>query len=357
MNHPTPLPTDYLDYPLRRHGMDHDRYDWSMLPQRPPVAWPGGARIALWVSVSLQWFPLNMKGQPFKPPGAMQTAYPDLRHYTLRDYGNRVGIHRVMQALARHGIRASAPCNAAVARRYPSLIKACLDQGWELLGHGLDMDHLHHGALPVEEERAWIRQSLDILQEATGAPVRGWLSPAKSQSHATLDLLAEAGLDYVCDWVNDDMPYPVRTVSTLQGGVGPSPAHYQHAPGQGVLEGSGSAGSTGSTGDASGLTAGRGLVAMPHPIDIDDHTILVQNHHTEDDFRDALIDQFDGLYREASAGNGRIMALSLHPWAIGQPYRIGALEEALAHIMRHPGVWAATGSEILDAWKAGGGAG
>jgi hypothetical protein len=94
---------------------------------------------------------------------------------------------------------------------------------------------------------------------------------------------------------------------------------------------------------------------MPHPIDIDDHTILVQNHHTEDDFRDALIDQFDGLYREASAGNGRIMALSLHPWAIGQPYRIGALEEALAHIMSHPGVWAATGAVILDAWRAGGG--
>jgi hypothetical protein len=92
---------------------------------------------------------------------------------------------------------------------------------------------------------------------------------------------------------------------------------------------------------------------MPHPIDIDDHTILVQNHHTEDDFRDALIDQFDGLYREASAGNGRIMAVSLHPWAIGQPYRIGALEEALAHIMSHPGVWAATGAEILDAWQRG----
>ena len=332
------LPADYLDYPLRRQGMDHDRYDWSMLPQRPPVAWPGGARIALWVSVSLQWFPLNMKGQPFKPPGAMQTAYPDLRHYTLRDYGNRVGIHRVMQALGRHGIRASAPCNAAVAQRYPSLVQACLDQGWELLGHGLDMDHLHHGALPVEQEREWIRRSLDILQAASGQPVRGWLSPAKSQSHTTPDLLAEAGLDYVCDWVNDDMPYPVRTVSTTQGALAPSPAHYQHAPGQG---------------GAAGVCAGRGLVAMPHPIDIDDHTILVQNHHTEDDFRDALIDQFDGLYREASPGNGRIVAISLHPWAIGQPYRIGALEEALAHLMGHEGVWAATGAEILDAWRQG----
>jgi peptidoglycan/xylan/chitin deacetylase (PgdA/CDA1 family) len=90
---------------------------------------------------------------------------------------------------------------------------------------------------------------------------------------------------------------------------------------------------------------------MPHPIDIDDHTILVQNHHTEDDFRDQLCDQFDVLYKESATAGGRVMAISLHPWVIGQPYRMRALEEALTHIMRHKGVWAATGSEILDAWK------
>lgn len=303
------LPENYLAYPLRRHGMDHDRYEWSMLPRRKPVAWPGGARVALWVVPALEWFPLDMKGQPFKPPGAMQTAYPDLRHYTLRDYGNRVGIFRVMQALERHGIRATAAVNAAVAVRYPSLVQACVQRGWEIVANGLDMDHLHHGGLPEAEERRWIAQTLELLRQATGAPVRGWLSPAKSESFTTPDLLAEAGIEYLCDWVNDDMPYAMRT-------------------------------------------RGGSLHAMPHPIDIDDTTILVQNHHTEDDFRDALIDQFDLLYREASPENGRVMAVSLHPWVIGQPYRIGALEEALAHVMRHRGVWAATGSEILDAWKA-----
>ena len=303
------LPKDYLDYPLRRYGMDHERYDWSMLPRRKPVAWPGGARIALWVVPALEWFPLDMKGQPFKPPGAMQTSYPDLRHYTLRDYGNRVGIFRIMQALERHGIRATAAVNAAVAVRYPSLIQACLKRGWEIAAHGLDMDHLHHGGLAEADERRWIEQALGILREATGGAVRGWLSPAKSESFATPDLLAEAGIEYLCDWVNDDMPYAMQT------------------------------------------RAGT-LHAMPHPIDIDDTTILVQNHHTEDDFRDQLIDHFDVLYREARPGDGRVMAISLHPWVIGQPYRIRALEEALAHIMRHRGVWAATGAEILDAWKS-----
>jgi len=304
------LPSNYLDYPLRRHGMDHERYDWSMLPRRKPVAWPGGARIALWVVPALEWFPLDMKGQPFRPPGAMQTSYPDLRHYTLRDYGNRVGIFRLMQALDRHGIRATAAVNAAVAVRYPSLIQACLKRGWEIVANGLDMDHLHHGGLAEADERRWIEQTLGILRQATGGAVRGWLSPGKSESFTTPDLLAEAGIEYLCDWVNDDMPYAMRTRAS-------------------------------------------GLHAMPHPIDIDDYTILVQNHHTEDDFRDALIDQFDLLYREATPDNGRVMAISLHPWVIGQPYRIGALEEALAHIMRRSGVWAATGSEILDAWKAG----
>jgi len=135
--------------------------------------------------------------------------------------------------------------------------------------------------------------------------VRGWLSPAKSESSRTLDLLAEAGIEYVCDWVNDDMPYRIGK-----------------------------------------------LHSMPHSADIDDYQILVSNHHSEDQFRDQLVDQFDVLYEEADAQGGRILALSLHPFVSGQPYRIGALEAALAHIMRHPGVWPATGGEILDAWKA-----
>jgi len=303
------IPDAYLQYAQRRYGMDHDRYDWSILPQRHPVTWPNEARVALWVVPALEWFPLDMKGQPFKAPGAMQTAYPDLRHYTLRDYGNRVGIFRIMQALERHGIRASVAVNAAVAQRYPSLIKACVARNWEIIANGQDMDHLHHGGLAREAEQALVQSTLQTLRAASGQPVRGWLSPAKSESFATPDLLRAAGVDYACDWVNDDMPYPMRT-------------------------------------------AGGTLHAMPHPVDIDDYTILVQNHHTEDDFRDQLCDQFDVLYRESQTQGGRIMAIALHPWVIGQPYRIGALEQALAHIMRHRGVWAATGSEILDAWTA-----
>jgi peptidoglycan/xylan/chitin deacetylase (PgdA/CDA1 family) len=214
-----------------------------------------------------------------------------------------------MKALARHNIPATVAVNAAVAVRYPALIQQCNAQGWEIMANGLDMDHLHHGGLSKEDEQQWVTQTLSILRQASGQAVRGWLSPAKSESFNTLDILGDAGLDYVCDWINDDMPYLMKTAS-------------------------------------------KPLVAMPHSADIDDFTILVNNHHTENDFRDQLIDHFDVLYKESATEGGRIMPISLHPWVIGQPYRIKALEDALAHIMSHPGVWAATGSQILDAWQA-----
>ena len=296
---------DYLQYPKRRYGMDHERYEWSMLHERKPIQWPGGARIALWVTVSLQWFPLDQQGKPFKPLGALQTAYPDLRHYTLRDYGNRVGIFRIMKALDRHGIRASAPVNAAVAARYPSLLEELTTRKWEIVGHGLDMDRLHYEGMP--DEAGAIARSLDILKKH--GEVRGWLSPAKSESHQTLDLLAEAGIDYVCDWVNDDMPYALKA-------------------------------------------GGRTLHALPHSNDIDDATVLIGMHHDEDELRDQWLDQFEVLYDEAATQGGRIMVLPLHAWAMGHPYRIGTLETVLEHILRRPGIWPATGAEILDAWKS-----
>ena len=301
------MPTDYLKYPMRRYGMDHERYDWSMLPRRKPVVWPNGATVALWVIPALEWFPLDTKGKPFKAPGGMVTAYPDLRHYTLRDYGNRVGIYRLMKAFEKFGVRASMAVNAAVAARYPSLVKDCVAAGCEIIANGVDMDHLHYEGLAKEDEEKLVATSLDLLRKVSGQKIRGWLSPAKSESHATPDIVAAAGIDYLCDWVNDDMPFAMKT----------------------------------SMGN---------LHAMPHPIDIDDYTILVQNRHSDDAFCRQVCDQFDVLMKEAETQGGRIMAISLHPWVTGQPYRIGALEEALAYIAGHQGVWSATGAEILDCW-------
>lgn len=303
------LPADHLQYPRRRHGMDHERYAWSMLAKRQPVAWPGGAKLALWVNVAVQFFPLDQHDAPFAPPGGMSTPYPDLRHFTLRDYGNRVGLFRCLQALDAFGIKPTFSINAALVGRCPRLVERLVERGDELLGSSWHMATLHHGAMPHSEEEALIRRALDTLRVATGQPVTGWLSPAGAQSHITPDLLAAQGIRYMGDWINDDMPYPFHT----------------------------------SRGD---------LTALPLSLELDDAFVIGNNLHSEWEYADQIKDAADYLLAEAEAvGGGRLLALSIHPWVLGQPHRIGAFEAVLAHLAALPAVWSAPASAIVEAWR------
>jgi allantoinase len=303
------LPADHLRYPARRPGMDHDRYPWSPLVDRPPVRWPGGARIALLVIPVLQWFPLDAPLTPLAPLGALDAPYPDYRAYTHRDYGSRVGIFRVMAVLDRLGLPATVAINAAVATRYPALLAEIGRRRWEIAAHGLHMGRLHHAGLDREAEAALVDEALGLLREASRQPVRGWLSPGGAESPHTLDLLAARGVSYVLDWVNDELPYRLRTES------------------------------------------GR-LHAMPYAHDLSDAVVIWERHHSAAEFADAVVEAFTVLDGEAARAGGRILALPLHPWIIGQPHRIGALERALGAIRGRAGVWPATAGEILDAWRA-----
>jgi allantoinase len=300
------LDKEYLEYPKRKHGMDHDWYPWTMAPDRPKVAWPDGNRIALFVVVALEFFPLDQPAQPFKAPGGMVTPYPDLRHYTLRDYGNRVGVFRVAKVLDELGVTPTVAINSKIAERYPSLLDFVAGKGWEVMGYGVDMGKVHYGGMDEAEEKARIQEALGVLRGKSGQPVSGWASPAKSESMRTLDLLAAEGVQYVTDWISDEMPFALTTAN------GP-------------------------------------LTAIPLQHEMDDQTIMLQYQHTEDQFVDQVTDQFDVLYREASPDDGRMMTLTIHPWMSGQPHRIGALKRALAHIMGQKGVWSANGSAILEA--------
>jgi peptidoglycan/xylan/chitin deacetylase (PgdA/CDA1 family) len=302
------LDPTYLEYAQRHYGMDHDRYDWSMLAERPPVRWPGGKRLALWVNVSLQYFPLNQQGRPFAPVGGMTTTYPDLRHYTLREYGNRVGIYRFLKAFDRYKVRPSFAVSARLAQRYPYLLRRLVDRGDEILALGWHMDAPHFGGMDRDEEAGLIARSLDTLRGATGQDVVGWLSPSRSQSENTPDLLAAHGIRYMGDWINDDMPYEFRT------GAGP-------------------------------------LVAMPLSQELEDRFIMQANLHSESEYADQIRDAFDFLYAEAAEQGGRLLALSLHPWLLGQPHRIGHLEAVLEYITGHDGVWSAPAGEICAAWR------
>jgi peptidoglycan/xylan/chitin deacetylase (PgdA/CDA1 family) len=303
------LDPDYLRYPWRRHGYDHERYPWSMLGERQPIQWPGGKPLAVWINVSLQFYPLNQRGVPFKVPNGMTMPYPDLRHYSLRDYGNRVGIYRMLAAFEQRGIRPTWAINAQLAEQHPYLLNRLKAYGGEFLCHGWNMDHLHYGGQDRDEEAEIVRRSVTMLRELTRQPVRGWLSPAKHQSWNTPELLAENGIEYCADWVNDDMPYAFATE--------------------------------------------RGeLTMMPLSTEIEDQFVMCQNLHSEDSWVAQVTDAFDFLLQEGREQGGRLLALNLHPWLVGQPHRIGCLEAVLDHITGHSEVWQAPAGEILDAYRA-----
>lgn len=302
------LDKSYLLYPERHYGMDHQRYDWSMLQKRSPIQWPKDKKVALWINVGMQFFPLNQHNEPIKVPGGMTMPYPDLRHYTLRDYGNRVGIYRFLEAFEKYNIKASFAFNAKLAEKLPQLVDRILQTNSSLLCHGYQMDALHFGGMDQAQEREIIEKSLRILSTVSQQKIRGWLSPAKMQSENTLDLLAELGIDYCCDWVNDDMPYYFKTRS-------------------------------------------KALAAMPLSTELSDHFILMNNLHSEPSYVQQIKDAFDLLLAESESQGGRILALQIHPWLLGHAHRIKYLEEVLEYLSSHPQCWSASANEIFDCWQ------
>lgn len=299
----------YLEYPRRKAGMDHDLYPASNLFTRPPVAWPDEKDVAIAILVNLEWFPITPSDTPFRAPGHMQTAYPDFRHYTAREYGTRVGFYRLLDAFARAGVRVSVATNAAIAERYPSIIADILSAGHEIVAHSTDMNGTIASTLPEAEERELILRARDILAAATGRAPRGWQSIARSQSWNTPHLLAEAGFDYMCDWVNDDLPYHASTRA------GP-------------------------------------IVSLPFNYELSDRQMIGVQQQSIASLTQQVDDAFDWLKQEAARFGGRILPLTLTPYIIGLPYRMTAFEALLDRLAGQPQAWFATAGDIVDAWTA-----
>ena len=197
----------------RRFGMDHEHYDWSPLSSRGILRWPDEARLALSVVVTLEhmeWMPpedsfqvANLAG------GSAARPFPDYARISHREYGHRVGIFRVLDVLERHGIRPTVAMDALTASNYPYLVRHCLDRGCEIIGHGISVSRMITSNMSEQEERSYIRESLDALTQATGSAPAGWMGPEYGESDRTPQLLGEAGVRYLCDWANDEQPYPL----------------------------------------------------------------------------------------------------------------------------------------------------
>ena len=294
----------------RRPGMDHEHYEWSPINRRAALRWPDDARIALCVVVTLEKMEWEAPPGNFTvslPGGIADRPFPDYARVSHREYGHRVGIFRVLDVLQKHGIQATVAMDAMTAEANPYLVEHCRQRGAEIIAHGISVSRMITGRMTEEDEEEYVHSSIEAVRTATGVPPQGWLGPEHGESERTPAILAAAGVSYVCDWVNDEQPYRMTTD-------------------QGELH------------------------ALPLMLELDDINALWDRKVPIDRYARLLEDSFDGLY-EGSQESGLLMAFNLHPWLIGQPFRIGYLDQALGHMVGHEGVWAATGSEIVEWFK------
>jgi peptidoglycan/xylan/chitin deacetylase (PgdA/CDA1 family) len=282
-----------------------DPIAYSPIRHRPRLCWPNGARVALWVCPNIEHYEFLPKFQRRREPWPRSPA-PDVLGYSLRDYGNRVGLWRLFEVTDALGLRCTVSLSMAVLQHYPRILEAMEKRGWEYMSHGI-YNTRYHWDFSAAEERAAMLESRDIHRRLTGREQRGWFSPAITNTLNTFDLAAETGFDYCCDLYHDDQPFPVRT----------------------------------RTGD---------LITVPYTVDLND-VIISRRGEEIDAFAQQIRDHFDTVYAEG-AEQGRVMCIALHPFWVGQPHRIRGFRRVMEYILSHPGVWCATAAEIADHYRA-----
>ncbi len=282
-----------------------ERLEFVPIEGRAPLKPPGDARLIVWPVLALEdWDISRPMARTVIPPPQGQIVVPDVPNWSWHEYGMRVGFWRVRRVFERLGITPTVTLNAKVCHSYPQVVEACVKSGWELNAHSFEQIPMHK----LEDQREVIRRSIDIIQGFSGQRVRGWFGPGLTQTYDTLDYLAEAGIEYIGDWVLDDEPVTLKTTS-------------------------------------------RPIVALPYNFEIHDIVMMALQHHASDVWYSRAMDHFECLYGEA-AERPKVMAMACHMYLSGQPHRIRHVERAFEAITRRRGVVVWDGVKILD-WYLG----
>jgi peptidoglycan/xylan/chitin deacetylase (PgdA/CDA1 family) len=277
------------------------RTDYSAIVDRAPLRLPGRARLVLWPIVNLEVWDIGrpMPRQVLPAPTGVPLL-PDVPHWSWHEYGMRVGVWRFFDLFRQRGIKPTLAINARVCEDYVRVAEEARREGWEFMGHGYDQMPIHKH----ENQKEMINRSMDILERFTGKRPVGWLGPGLTQTYETPELLAEAGVKYIGDWVYDDEPDIIRTAK------GP-------------------------------------LVTLPYTVELNDIAMMIVQHHESDYLLRRSIDAFDRLYAEGEH-RAKVMAVAIHPYISGQPHRIKYLEAIYDYAAKFDGVLHWNGEQILD---------
>jgi allantoinase len=282
-----------------------DRIPYQASIDRPKLHLPDGKRMIVWVILNAEeWRIERPMPRTALPPPMGQPLLPDVPNWSWHEYGMRAGFWRQYEALVSRGVATTLAINGSVCRSYPRVASAAREAGWEFMGHGFLQGPMHK----LEDQNGAIRRTRDAIADFTGNAPRSWESPGLTETDETLDLLRENGIEFVADWVIDDLPQDIETPFGT-------------------------------------------ITTIPYTVETNDIAVYALQQHRSDELLRRGIDQFDRLYKE-SAANARIMAISIHPYITGVPHRIRYLEDLLDYVLAQPGVMTMTASEIGD-WYRG----
>jgi allantoinase len=279
--------------------MANPRADFVPLPDRPKLTLPDGLRVAVVLVVNVEQ---KEFGEPVGSPlsQAANPLLPEVPQFSVFEYGLRVGIWRMLEATKRLEIPASMTLNGSVGDNYPGVVEACIKAGWDPVGHGYHQVPLNL----VDDERAEIHKTLHAIERQTGKRPLGWLGPGLQETFDTPDVLAEEGVRYVLDWVNDDQPYPMHV-------------------------------KTGS------------LVSVPYTNEINDIGIYLRGGHRAPEMLDRVEASLSTLLTDTPE-TARILPIAVHPFIMGQPHRFPTFVKMLEMVKNHPGVAFMTATQVYE---------
>ena len=288
-------------------------YPWSPIAHRGPLRWPDGKKLAVIITMNCEYWDLvkdtsepYYAGGPPMLPDSLPGNVADFPNFTWREYGQRVGVWRLFKLFEQMGVPLSVTINAKTALERPEIVRHAVERGWELVAHNYEQGELlTRYTFDIAKERAVIDATLAAYEQVVGRKARGWLSSSLRGTPNTPDLLAERGLLFFCDYMNDEQPYLI---------------HTPYGP----------------------------IVNVPYTIEVNDFTFFHRRAMNTWDAARMLKDQFDELMRD-SAESARLMSVGLHPHVSGHPHRMPCFREFLAHAKQHPEVWWTTREE-LAAW-------
>ena len=265
-----------------------NRFDYSAIHQRPGYRWPGGAGLAVYIGFNIEHFAFGEGMGASIGPASPQ---PDVLNHSWREYGNRVGAWRCLELFDQLCLPTAAIINTALYDHCPELVAACVARGDELVGHG-HTNSERQGVLSEDAERALLLDCRQKIQLESGQIIGGWLSPWISESLATPDLLAETGYDYTLNWCHDDQPLPMRT------------------------------------------RGGKPFWSVPYPQELNDIPMIIARQMDAKDFAQMIVDQLEEMLHQTRLPDSPplVMGIALHPYIVGQPYRLAHLRRALQQV-------------------------